>query len=344
MGLADLTRPAVLAAIREYDKIGQDAFLERYGFDRARAFHLRYEGERYDSKAIAGAAHGYLEGRDPLRASEFSGGESTVAKRLRELGFIVPPRRSPDWVRDEVILACDLVMQNQWRQLEDSDERVIDLSGVLQLLPIHPHELRSDTFRNPNGVARKTADIASQHPNYSGRPTNGGRTDRLVLQDFLDQPEQMHAVAEGLRDAALSGAFKQLPVPQVDDTAIGGDGFDDDDSDASAPEGRLLRRWHYARERDRGLRNRKIAEFLRHHPRVICEVCGFDFEAVYGDRGSQFTECHHITPLHASGDTLTKLNDLILLCSNCHRMIHRKSPWLTPDELRALVEAHTQSP
>ncbi|MFE3725934.1 HNH endonuclease, partial [Nocardia sp. NPDC059154] len=90
MGLGDLTRAAVLAAIREYDQIGQDAFLTQYGFDQARAFHLRYDGKRYDSKAIAGAAHGRLASRNPLRASEFSGGEATVARRLRELGFVVP--------------------------------------------------------------------------------------------------------------------------------------------------------------------------------------------------------------------------------------------------------------
>ncbi|MEC3957521.1 HNH endonuclease [Nocardia sp. CDC153] len=338
MGLGDLTRHAVLAAIREYDRVGQDEFLERYGFEKARAFYLRYEGSRYDSKAIAGAAHGYLPDRKPLQASEFSGGEATVARKLRELGFVVPPRRSPDWTRDEVILACDLVMQNNWRQLEDSDERVIELSGVLQLLPIHPHDLRSDTFRNPNGVARKTADIASQHPDYRGRPTNGGVTDRLVLQDFRDSPDHMHAVAATLRNAALSGQFKQLPVPQTDDGVQ--EEADDDYADAEVREGRLLRRWHYARERDRSLRRKKIADFLKRNDHVFCEICLFDFEKVYGERGAQFTECHHVTPLHVSGDTTTTLDDLVLLCANCHRMIHRGSSWLTPNELRSLIEAN----
>ncbi|MGW4771965.1 HNH endonuclease [Nocardia sp. NPDC004278] len=333
MGLGDITRPAVLAAIREYDKLGQDAFLERYKFDRAKAFYLRYDGNRYVSKAIAGAAHGYLEGRDPLRANEFSGGESSVARKLRSLGFIVPPRRSPDWTRDEVILACDLVMENGWRQVEDTDVRVIELSGILQLLPIHPHALRSDTFRNPNGVARKTADIASRRPGYTGRPTNGGETDQQVLQDFLDAPEHMHSVAALLREAALAGEFKQLPVPQSEED-------DDEQDEPGAREGRLLKRWHYARERDRGLRTRKINAFFKENGRVFCEVCKFDFEKVYGSRGEKFAECHHIVPLHVSGETNTMPEDMIVLCSNCHRMIHRKSPWLTPDELRALVEAN----
>ncbi|MDP6032209.1 MAG: HNH endonuclease [Alphaproteobacteria bacterium] len=33
----------------------------------------------------------------------------------------------------------------------------------------------------------------------------------------------------------------------------------------------------------------------------------------------------------------TKLSDLVLLCSNCHRMVHRKRPWLTVRELRELI-------
>ncbi|MEU6849010.1 HNH endonuclease [Actinacidiphila alni] len=42
-------------------------------------------------------------------------------------------------------------------------------------------------------------------------------------------------------------------------------------------------------------------------------------------------------PLHAAGEGTTKLSDLALICSNCHRMIHRSAPWPTPTELRALL-------
>ncbi|WP_405812446.1 HNH endonuclease [Streptomyces sp. NBC_01520] len=49
-------------------------------------------------------------------------------------------------------------------------------------------------------------------------------------------------------------------------------------------------------------------------------------------------ECHHIVPLHEAGEGRTKLNDLALICANCHRMIHRRAPWPTPWELRASIE------
>src|SRR3984957_10450315 len=89
MALSEITRDAVLEAIGEYDHLGQDGFLERYGFDRARQYLLVHDGKRYDSKAVVGSAHGFLPGERPLMAGEFSGGEATVCRLLRRLGFTV---------------------------------------------------------------------------------------------------------------------------------------------------------------------------------------------------------------------------------------------------------------
>lgn len=89
MALKDITRQAVLAAIAEYDRVGQSAFLSRYGFDPARLYLLIHDGKSYDSKAIVGAAHGFLPGEKQLAASQFSGGEATVGRLLRGLGFTV---------------------------------------------------------------------------------------------------------------------------------------------------------------------------------------------------------------------------------------------------------------
>jgi 5-methylcytosine-specific restriction endonuclease McrA len=90
VALGDITRQAVIAAITEYDELGQDQFLSKYGFERARSYVLVHDGKSYDSKAIVGAAHGFLPGQSPLRARQFSGGEATVGRLLRRLGFIVP--------------------------------------------------------------------------------------------------------------------------------------------------------------------------------------------------------------------------------------------------------------
>lgn len=96
MTLSNINRSAVIQAIDEFDRVGRDAFLEHHGFGRSRAYLLKYDGKHYDSKAILGVAHGYSGGdRLPLRATEFSGGEATVAHTLIGLGFEVQASEVP---------------------------------------------------------------------------------------------------------------------------------------------------------------------------------------------------------------------------------------------------------
>ena len=84
------TRAPVLRAIEEFDALGRAAFLEKYGFGPARAYHLVFNGRRYDSKAILGAAHGYARpDLGPMSAAQFSGGRATVMTALERLGFEV---------------------------------------------------------------------------------------------------------------------------------------------------------------------------------------------------------------------------------------------------------------
>lgn len=78
----------VAAAVAEYDQLGRDAFLARYGFGRAGSFLLVHDGRDYDSKAILGVAYGHATGT-PLGPREFSGGTSGAAGVLRRLGFTV---------------------------------------------------------------------------------------------------------------------------------------------------------------------------------------------------------------------------------------------------------------
>jgi MrcB-like, N-terminal domain len=91
MPLSELTdQNAVLSAIREYDALGSEAFLAKYGYAPARKYRLVHNGRKYDSKAIAGAAFGFqFPDRGALRSDEFSGGEATVRPILESFGFKV---------------------------------------------------------------------------------------------------------------------------------------------------------------------------------------------------------------------------------------------------------------
>jgi 5-methylcytosine-specific restriction protein A len=120
-------------------------------------------------------------------------------------------RRNPDWEWDEIVLACDLVMRNGRRSLPAENPQVIELSELLQRMTIHPREARRADFRNPNGVGRKTADIATVLPGYSGRPTNGSRRDKEVIASFIAEPDVMHALAESIRKSVAEGEPADFP-------------------------------------------------------------------------------------------------------------------------------------
>ena len=61
MSLSDIaSRQPVLDAVAELDQLGRDQFLQKYGFGHSRSYWLIHNGQRYDSKAITGAAPGYV--------------------------------------------------------------------------------------------------------------------------------------------------------------------------------------------------------------------------------------------------------------------------------------------
>jgi 5-methylcytosine-specific restriction protein A len=236
-------------------------------------------------------------------------------------------RRNPDWTWDEIVLACDLVFSNGGRALPAEDPQVIELSELLQGMTIHPKNGRREDFRNANGVGRKTADIATAMPGYPGKQTNGGRLDKDVIAEFLTDRDTMQALAKSIRSSVANGEPDDFP---------GQVGYEGE----SEMEGRYLLRWHAYRERNPALRRRKIASVVAAGEPLACEVCQFDFGEVYGDRGRGYIECHHVEPLHIGGERARTTNDLALLCSNCHRMIHTKPPWPTPAELRDVMRGH----
>jgi 5-methylcytosine-specific restriction protein A len=332
MQLSSITRESVLSAIAECDALGREDFLSVNGFAEAREYFLIHAGKAYDSKAIAGVAYRLATGTE-VRSADFTGGRY-VASALTELGFHVTG--DADWQWDELVLACDVLHVVGWQHtVRSHDHQAIELSQFLRAQD--PSLALSPNFRSPESVQRKLEDLRTVHPRYIGKPTRGGRATRQVVEAFLTEPERMHNLAQLL---AAQGS-----LARTDD-----DGDDPGSAQAvgsspreyvSAAEGRIRERLVKVRERNPKLRRAKIELSRRVNGNIACEACSFDFERAYGGRGNDFIHVHHVVPLHFSGEVESKLDDLILLCANCHVVVHRRSPWLTPDELRGLVEGRT---
>lgn len=87
-------------------------------------------------------------------------------------------------------------------------------------------------------------------------------------------------------------------------------------------------------------RNRRAREkCLRHYGRT-CSVCGFNFEARYGEAAAGYIQVHHIVPIAKIGKEyrLDPVTDLQPVCPNCHAVIHRREPPFSIDEVRQMLE------
>jgi len=117
------------------------------------------------------------------------------------------------------------------------------------------------------------------------------------------------------------------PLPDVEQTLV------------SVSEGRKKFVTHLRRERRSQIVTAKKEQALKETGGLRCEVCGFDFKEKYGKLGEGFAEAHHKMPLSVVEDEAeTSLDDLAIICSNCHRMIHRTNPMESIEQLRRRLE------
>lgn len=235
--------------------------------------------------------------------------------------------KNPPWTRDEHLLALDFYIKYNPRIPGKESKEVAQLSALLNALQVKLGGEKLDTFRNTAGVYMKLMNFRRFDPSYSGSGlANGNKDEEVVWNHYASQPAELSRLAAHISQFIASSDEVAEAIPPL--------GIDEEEGN----EGQLLSRVHRYRERDRSLVQKKKQKFLLLNPKIQCEACGFDFEQTYGDRGANFIECHHTKPvseLEANGKT--KVSDLILLCSNCHRMIHRRKPWLSIDELVARI-------
>jgi hypothetical protein len=106
-----------------------------------------------------------------------------------------------------------------------------------------------------------------------------------------------------------------------------------------------------ALEFSEGERSQRETAFFRRNTRLRkeaikrlgmqCVVCRLDFGERYGSAGKGYIEVHHLNPLAERTDTIagtpimTKLNEVVPVCANCHRVLHRRRPAMTIAKLKA---------
>ena len=224
--------------------------------------------------------------------------------------------RNPPWQRDEVILALDLYFNKELGPIDSKNRKIIDLSNHLNRLPKLSRMKNEKTFRNPNGVTLKLSNFKAIDPNYSGKGMQShSKLDEEVFFEFNKDLDRLKKIANEIRNV-LDYENLLNNVLQIEDDEL----LEDD----SVKEGRILYKMHKVRERNKEIIEKKKKKVLKDKGTLNCEACNLNFEEKYGELGKGFIECHHIIPLsNFEVNKETRLDDLALLCSNCHKMVHK---------------------
>lgn len=237
MSINDITREAVLAACNQFDELGKTDFLNKFGFKAARTYEISLNGQLYDSKAILGAAHGFLgAGYSPLSAKNFSGGLQETVRVLEKLGFQViensPKIRNPNWTRDELILATEFYIRHAPSIPGKTTKALVDLADEIRAVAALLGLQGNETFRNPNGVYMKLMELRKYDDAYKGVGLGHERLRDVELEVWtLPETEllfEAHSIRKRIRKfidegGAIQKVARPLPKSKVVQDLLGSD-------------------------------------------------------------------------------------------------------------------------
>lgn len=150
------------------------------------------------------------------------------------------------------------------------------------------------------------------------------------IERAADQVNQIQESIFGLTNAASATKLEEAEAkPAVEEEEIFG------------VEGRLLARIHVYKERDKGLPARVKAFYkTKNKGKLVCEACGLDPVAMYGANGERCLEAHHRIPIEQlQPDSITRVEEMAVVCASCHRIIHSQKPCIPVEDLAAALKS-----
>lgn len=238
----------------------------------------------------------------PVRRDWKDGRRKQLAGHLGQWEFWVPPHRATSATKDEVLQAMKRISRGE--------------------RPAGFKEARVWFVRDPDGGAVLPAKQV------------WGLANGLQGRDFT-----AHQAREKLRGLGFQLIGPDQPAAEIAESPAS--------LEALPPsfEGAERQVTRNVRERDPAARAACEAHYRKKDSgRLRCQACDFDFGKVFGKLGEGFMHFHHKSPLsEAVGERqVDGPRDLVPLCPNCHAMAHRGETLLSVEELRGLIERHTE--
>ncbi|SHG42080.1 HNH endonuclease [Pedobacter caeni] len=233
--------------------------------------------------------------------------------------------RNPDWNREELILALDLYFNLEHGQMHKGNIEVIALSKLLRDLNTHEIVADPQKFRNPSGISRRLGNFKTMDSGYSGEGlTNSGKLAKEIWDEFVKDKRKLKLEAGLIRNTVL-----QLS------------NLEDKKEDLPIRADRLSFNYNYHKNLESNplTIELKINETLNTRSGLECSICKFSFHEYYGEIGRGLIEIHFDKNLDTKNSyDRIDLDDFILVCGNCHKIIDKYYSAITSTDLKNLIK------
>ena len=234
--------------------------------------------------------------------------------------------KMPLWSRDEYILILELYLRFRETAPSKADPVLEEYSNYLRSMQPQISE-QFPKYRNRNGVYLRLMNYRSCDPFWTEQGKVGMAAGKFgkckeIWDEFSGDAETVNQLAGEIKSEIAQAQGESHQVLQTPEQK-------------ASKEGKRRLRVHYSRERT-SQRKQKIAQVISQKNSVECEACEATQTQYSGLKEHVIFEVHHIIPLAKTEDEVeTKLEDLAVLCANCHRAIHAIEPIPTVNEFRS---------
>lgn len=252
--------------------------------------------------------------------------------------LVMAVARLPEPAREDTLHEVAFPLRNKSFVMDSMDFDIIEDDGMTAILAplrvsIRNSDYQIDLQDRFNAIAvdlKNLVEIATKHPVLAAAiEAHSLEVAKAVnstkIREAADHINKIQNEIFGLTNAASATSVEDIasrPPTDIEEDFVG-------------IEGRLLIRIHVYKERDRAFAARAKKYYKdKNNGKLICEACGLDPVALYGSDGERCIEAHHKVPIEElQPDSITRVDEMAMVCASCHRVIHTKKPCLPVNEV-----------
>lgn len=264
--------------------------------------------------------------------------DSNNHNKLHLPQLVMAMARLPEPAREDKLGAVSFPLENKSFVMDAMEFDIIEDDGLTVVVePLAISILHTDVVINLQDRFKAIAadlagvdQIGKAYPELAAAIAAHGAevltaTNSGLLRKFADRVIDLQSEAFGMTNAGSATVLTQIaaqPPSEIEEEITG-------------KEGRLLTRLHSYKERDRKFAAKAKKYFRdKNGGRLVCEACGIWPVEIYGEDGERCIEAHHKTPIEQlQPDSVTRVDEMAMVCASCHRMIHTQSPCIPVEKV-----------